>query len=573
MYGCGKEDIKSMDLGVSYLGGNTLNDTKMFRQLNRANTKNTNENNNLKQSDSQIFHNEKKSERVVDYDNVYNNDLYFCLDFNHFWKLIREFGLITTEFSLAMLDRVCFQNPDNVIEMFYIPEDLACKNNIKEEKDIIYDYIFKKIEKSKTDFENKYQAQIKQSQILVYGNEVNNTKEEEKKEKDTKEEEKKIDDNDKDTNKKEYENNINYHDEKNVILLRFFYEIIIRLAYIKYSDNPEMNLVAKVKALIEEIKAFLRIRLKSGTAESSIYSAMLSIDPKLKNVEATLEKFISDNNIILNKIFVELYEYSCDNEHLYKPYDITLTYRFFYDNIIATSEALSKIFKNKMEYIDIISLYIKDKKITSSNLDAMTETYKPYEILEYIDKLLDTEMIFREFCELVFFISRKYFIFYGINKEEEEKEIIISSNKSKISIKNEEKKRKSNKMIINKRLIKEDKDKEKEKEKEIKDTIDNKDNNNYKIVINYIIQEKDKLKEQDKYVGVNSYVYPVLKTHQTITKLIENEKKRKIEEEKREKERQRFTFERNLLKDEDLNVYREEEEQENSSESLEEDMY
>jgi hypothetical protein len=472
-----------------------------------------------------------------------------------------------------MLDRVCFQNPDNVIEMFYIPEDLACKNNIKEEKDIIYDYIFKKIEKSKTDFENKYQAQIKQSQILVYGNEVNNTKEEEKKEKDTKEEEKKIDDNDKDTNKKEYENNINYHDEKNVILLRFFYEIIIRLAYIKYSDNPEMNLVAKVKALIEEIKAFLRIRLKSGTAESSIYSAMLSIDPKLKNVEATLEKFISDNNIILNKIFVELYEYSCDNEHLYKPYDITLTYRFFYDNIIATSEALSKIFKNKMEYIDIISLYIKDKKITSSNLDAMTETYKPYEILEYIDKLLDTEMIFREFCELVFFISRKYFIFYGINKEEEEKEIIISSNKSKISIKNEEKKRKSNKMIINKRLIKEDKDKEKEKEKEIKDTIDNKDNNNYKIVINYIIQEKDKLKEQDKYVGVNSYVYPVLKTHQTITKLIENEKKRKIEEEKREKERQRFTFERNLLKDEDLNVYREEEEQENSSESLEEDMY
>ena len=574
MYGCGKEEIKSMDLGVSYLGGNTLNDTKMFRQLSKANSKNVNENNNLKQTDSQTFHNEKKNERVVDYDNVYNNDLYFCLDFNHFWKLIREFGLITTEFSLAMLDRVCFQNPDNIIEMFYIPEDLSCKNNIKDEKDIIYDYIFKKIEKSKTDFENKYQSQIKKSQILVYGNEPNNKKEEDKKEKDAKAEEKKADnnDNDKDTNKKEYENNINYHDEKNVILLRFFYEIIIRLAYIKYSDNPEMNLVAKVKALIEEIKAFLRLKLKSGTAESSISSAMLSIDPKLKNVEATLEKFISDNNIILNKIFVELYEHSCDNEHLYKPYDITLTYRFFYDNIIATSDALSKIFKNKMEYIDIISLYIKDKKITSSNFDTMTETYKPYEILEYVDKLLDNEMIFREFCELVFFISRKYFIFYGINKEEEEKENIISNNKSKISIKNDEKKRKSNKMIMNKRLNKEDKDKD--KEKEVKDPLDNKDNNNnYKIVINYIIQEKDKLMEKDKYVGVNNYVYPILKTHQTITKLIENEKKRKIEEERREKERKRFTFERNLLKEEDLNVYREEEEQENTSESLEEDVY
>jgi len=545
----------------------------MFRQLSKANSKNVNDNNNLKQNDSQIFHNEKKSEKVVDYDNVYNNDLYFCLDFNHFWKLIREFGLITTEFSLAMLDRVCFQNPDNIIEMFYIPEDLSCKNNVKDEKDVIYDYIFKKIEKSKTDFENKYKSQIKQSHDLVYGSEIKEEDKNQKDAKDTKEEEKKADENrnDNDINKKEYENNINYHDEKNVILLRFFYEIIIRLAYIKYSDNPEMNLVAKVKALIEEIKAFLRLRLKSGTAESSIISAVMSIDPKLKNIEATLEKFISDNNIILNKIFVELYEHSCDNEHLYKPYDITLTYRFFYDNIIANSEALSKIFKNKMEYIDIISLYIKDKKITSSNLDTVSETMKPYEILEYMDKLLDTEMIFREFCELVFFISRKYFIFYGINKEEEEKENIISNNKSKISIKNDEKKRKSNKMIINKRLTKEDK--EKDKEKEIKETMDNKDNNNYKIVINYIIQEKDKLMEMDKYVGVNCYVYPVLKTHQTITKLIENEKKRKIEEERKEKERQRYNFERNLLKEEDLNVYREEEEQENSSESLEEDMY
>ena len=43
-------------------------------------------------------------------------------------------------------------------------------------------------------------------------------------------------------------------------------------------------------------------------------------------------------------------------------------------------------------------------------------------------------------------------------------------------------------MIMNKRLNKEDKDKE--KEKEVKDPLDNKDNNNnYKIVINYIIQE------------------------------------------------------------------------------------
>ena len=44
----------------------------------------------------------------------------------------------------------------------------------------------------------------------------------------------------------------------------------------------------------------------------------------------------------------------------------------------------------------------------------------PDTIFEYIENVLDIEMIFREFCELVFFICRKYFLFYGITIEEEE---------------------------------------------------------------------------------------------------------------------------------------------------------
>ena len=80
------------------------------------------------------------------------------------------------------------------------------------------------------------------------------------------------------------------------------------------------------------------------------------------------------------------------------------------------------------------------------------------------------------------------------------------------------------------------------------------------------------MKNQDKYTDINCYTYPLLKTHQTITKLIEDEEKRKIEEEKREREKQRYTKERNLLKDEDLNIYKEEEEEENSSDSFDEDF-
>ena len=565
MYGCGKEEIKTMDIGMSTLGGvTTLNETKsLMKQLSHKIQKTgTESNNNLNKIDSQNIQNEKKTvEFKVDYDNVYNNDLYFCLDFNHFWKLIREIGLITPGFSLAMLDRVCFQNPDNIIDMLYIPESLSCKNKIKEEKEGIYDYIYKRIEKFKYDFENKYKTQIIQSQNLVNGNNNNNKKvdNKEKEEKNNKE------------NKIDYNNVFNYHEEKNIILLRFFYEIIIRLAYIKYNDDPEMPLVTRVKSLLDEFKTFLRTKIKTGIWDSPLLTTMINIDPKLKNVENTLEKYISDNYNILNKIFIDLYEYSCYNENSYKPYDMTLTYRFFYDNIIANSEPISKIFKNKIEYIDLISIYIKDKKINSYNIDTTSQAYDPYELMEYIDILLDTEMIFREFCELIFFISRKYFVFYNINKEEEEQQNIANINKSRISIKNDESKRKSKKKmntkkntikIDNKKNEQDDKGKEKE----------NKDINNYKIVINYIIQEKDKLLMVNKYTGVNDYTYPVLKTHQTIAKIIENEKQRKIEEERKEKERQRYTNERNLLKEEDLNVYKEEEEQENTSESFEDEF-
>ena len=49
-------------------------------------------------------------------------------------------------------------------------------------------------------------------------------------------------------------------------------------------------------------------------------------------------------------------------------------------------------------------------------------------------------------------------------------------------------------------------------------------------------------------------------------------KKRKIEEEKKERERIRFTNERKLLKDEDLNMYREDDEKENTLDSFEEEF-
>ena len=557
LYACGKEEIKAMDIGISTLGSPSINDSKNFR-VSRRNTKLSNENSNimLKQSDSQTIQPEKKIEKVIDYDNVYNNDLYFCLDLNHFWKLIRECGLITQEVSLAMINRICFQNPDNKIEMFYIPEIL--NNNSQsisneEEKDIIYNYIFNKIRKEKLDFETKYKALIKKSKDLIYGSaEVENKNKEKENHND---------------NQIEFYDDFDIHEGKNIILLRYFYEIIIRLAYIRYI-NSDMTLFSKTKKLLEDMKSFLKYKMKSGNFDNPFIDAVLMTDPKLKNIDLALSNFISEYNIILNNLFKELYECSCDNEKIYNQNDMTITYRYFYDNIINNSEPLSKVFENKLEYIDIISLYIKEKKVNSYNYSNAIKLYDESEIMEYIDNLLDYEMIFIEFCELVFFISRKYFIFYGINKDDEMNTINTNNNKSQ-SVK----RRKTRPHISSKRTITIESDGEKEinENKEIKETKESKDIENYKIIINYIIIEKDKLIKQDKYSGKNKYYFPYLKTHQMIYKHIEDEKQRKLEEERKEKERIRFTNERNLIKEEDINVYIEEEEKENSSETFNED--
>ena len=560
LYSCGKEEIKTMEIGISSL---SLTDQKT-NKMSRRSTRVSNENSPVRaKQPEQTVQNEKKVEKVIEYDNIYNNDLYFCLDFHHFWKLIKECGLITPELSLAMINRICFQNPDNIIEMFYIP-DILTKNYQntcnEEEKDIIYNYLYKKIEKSKLDFENKYKTMIKKSNNLIYGENKNENENEKAKENTIITEAKK--------------NNIdefNIHEEKNVILLRFFYEIIIRLAYIKY-NNPDMLLFNKTKKLIDEMKSFLKTKIKGGNVDNGLMTSILMTDPKLKNLDQVLGKFISEYNVVLHEIFNDLYESSCDNEYLYNPKDMTLTYRYFYDNIIQNSESLSKIFEDKMEYIDIISIYIKEKKVNSYNYNGNTKIYSDSEIMEYIDNLLDYEMIFYEFCELIFFISRKYFIFYGLNKEDEMNTINTNNNNKTQSIKSRRtRKYTSSNRIINLEseiLIKENS--ENKEIKEAKDAREAKELDNYKIVINHILDEKNKIIQKDKYSGNNNYTYPILKTHQIIYKQIENEKKRKMEEERKERERIRFTYERNVLKEEDVNVYMEDEE--NTSESFDEDL-
>ena len=129
---CGKEDIKSSDFGMSTV----INDGRtVFSKQNVTQKSNKNaepiKTPNLEEQEQKWIQgqNEEKKEKEIDYDNVYNNDFYFCLDFKNFWKLARDCGLIGPDFSLAHLNRIIFKNKDNYIYMFYIP--MFFENNNK----------------------------------------------------------------------------------------------------------------------------------------------------------------------------------------------------------------------------------------------------------------------------------------------------------------------------------------------------------------------------------------------------------------------------------------------------------
>ena len=523
MVSCGKEDIKNIEVGTSTISRSLASDTKSFFNKNLQGIKKEKEKEDfLKNKGEDIQNqqnNEEQKEKNIEFDNVYNNDLYFCLDFKFLWKLIRECGILSPQVSLAVIDRIYFQNFENYIDMYYLPDFLEKNNQNRKEFPKIYDFIFKRIKQSKFSFDSKYKSQIDQNTLLLYGkvnvnNDINFMNEENMEE---------LDD-------------FNLHEEKNVILLRYFYEIIIRIAYLRFSSESKLSLEKKGKLLIDILKSYFRGKRKTSL-DISINASIL-IDPKLRNFDNILESYINNHHEILKEIFTELYKYNCDIYKPFRTFDMTITHKFFFEKIIMNTKNISKLFENKMNYIELITIYFREKKFQTrdnTNFD---------ELFQYIEDVFNYEMIFREFCELLFFISRKYFIYYKIDTEEED-------NKGR-NVKEEEN--------VETNENERDKKKKKTRKKKKSEDIDL-----YMIIIKEIIEAKNLVIQKPRVDPVNKYKYPKLNTHNIIERLNEEERIRKLEEERRAKDKIRYEKEREAFKNEDINIYKESNEEEQSN--------
>lgn len=410
---------------------------------------------------SSKFLNKDKEEEVI----LDNNDIGFAMEMKDLWKFMRDSNMISIDFSLASFNRIYSRGPKNYIEMFLCPDEIKLYS--KE----YFDYIYQMIQKSRDDFLFKNRdkflnssnpntpGQVPElSHLLLKPSEI--------------------------------EHNVDIHYKKSTVLLRQFFDSIVRMAYLKYFQSSE-PLYRKIKMLIDNcIKTnpnIKKLHKKSNTHDSSLNSTLI-LDMKAKIFENSFDNFMKEHDSKLKKIFQYLFSKTTNS---YKKTDQTITYKFFFENIIRRSDMFVNLF-DRFSFVELMTIYHKDKmKINEDNMHSL-------EVAMYIENLFDCEMIFFEFCELVFFCGRKYCAENSIN-ERKEKETFAD------------------------------------------------------IIKNFVFVAS----KAESIYSINErfvYSYPKLANHKKYEAIIEADKQRRMLEEKKRQEQRRLEMERNLLTLEDVNI-------------------
>ena len=418
-----------------------------------------------------------------------SDDINFCIQLKDFWYYAREFGLFNdSKISIAEFNRLFDSGKNNFYESFKVPRYLT-------ESDDIYKYLNAKINQSKHDF------------VLKYKNYLNYYYREDE---DKKDDIFRIIENK--NNKIDLTNSV--HDERRLLLPRFFYECLIRLAYLvgNYSPNyaeRNLKLSKKLERILDVIipsrmrkKQNSSLKITMAKLEQSFNNSINVIEgnmtriTEMKTIEEFVNLFVKDLKYIFDKIYI-LYKEK-ENINFSKNGDRTITHLFFYRNIISKNIFLRQSIPNVISYIEIISSFLNNKLNFIENLTK----YKKSDYFDIINDMLLKEMTEWEFDEIIFLICRNYI--KSINKKLNENDLRIFLGK-------------------------------------IKENID-------KIVRSKLLKKK--------------YYFPKLKSHIMKEELIEEEKRRREEERRIKLERERYFNERNNFQKEDVNAFVENPEEE-----------
>ena len=301
------------------------------------------------------------------------------------------------------------------------------------------------------------------------------------------------------------------HDERRIILPRFFYECLIRLAFLAFNksanyEERNMKLSKKLELILDIIipprmrsnnrKQFITMKsISRNQLEQSMNNSMNMIEGNIAKI-TELRTIVEFNYLFINELkylFDKIYSIYLvkNNINFSKKNDRTITHLFLYRNIISTSNFFRELIPNVFSYIEIVYNFVGNKSGFLENL----KNSKKSDYFDNINNILSKEMTEWEFNEIIFFLSKNYI--FNNNKKLNENDL---------------------KYFLD--IIKENVDK--------------------------IVRSKQLRKK---------YFYPKLKSHEIKEQLIEEEKRRKEEEKRRKEERERFLRERDNLCNEDFNAY------------------
>ena len=417
-------------------------------------------------------------------DQLRSDDINFCIQLKDFWYYARECGLFNdNKITLAEFNRSFNSGKNNFYESFQIPIHLI-------ESDNIYKYMNDKINQAKKNFLLKYKNYFNYY-YREKDNERNNILNEIK-----------------NIEIKDENNLINsVHDERRIILPRFFYECIIRLSFLIFSHSSNyaernMNLSKKLDKILDIFipsrmrkKQSSNMKLSMNKMEQSFNNSMNVIEGNMTKITEmrTINEFVTLYIKELKYIFDKIYNLYKEKNFINfnKLGDMTITHLFLYREIFSKSNFFRQIIPNVITYIEIIFSFSSSKL----NFVEYLTKLKKSDYFDNINEILLKEITEWEFYEIIFLISKKQ---------------VLKNNK---------------------KLVRSD----------LKNFLD-------KIKENIDIIIRSKLLKK-------KYFYPKLKSHIIKEELIEEEKRRKEEERRIKLERERYYNERNNFQKEDVNVF------------------
>ena len=316
-------------------------------------------------------------------ESVYTNKVYLCMELKDLWRIFRDSGIMSAQFSLSCFDRMFYYDEYNKTDILYI-------KNISDEQENIYKEVYEKLTNFKNNFAFENQAYVlyyymtENSEINKYlfniidkykvESNFNNNSSHDIYQSDKANEEihliDKYDDllSEKDikyekTNKLCFDIN-NSH---NPLLLYQFYNSLLYASILYFSFSPnDLKAYEKFKRIIDFINSskpnFKRGGSKNKTGMSKLESSFvnkaneaLNEAQRIRNYDYLLiDDFYKDYSSKLIPIFEKLFILS-KHGRFYNKNDKTLDYSYFYYNIVKKIELLKDIFKNKLAYIEIIS--------------------------------------------------------------------------------------------------------------------------------------------------------------------------------------------------------------------------